>query len=349
MLDKKHEHDGQADENIASYLENAILKGDIPHLKELLLSGVSVSTPISSREFTALHLAVSSGNQAMVKTLIDAGAAVTAQTYDGITPLHNAAADDSVELARLLLGAGADANSCNIDHETPLHVAALFGGKRLASLLIDAGSDISAKDCYGNTALHIAAAHESLDLVQFLLSSGADPNAVNNNGDTVLHHAVTDGPDSVDLILENGADIHSKGQFGDTLLHRAAQSSASLLQVFLKAGVDHTAVNDYGYTPLHQAAAYGNIEQIQILLDTGASVKATTKNEETVLHLLAGDLDMSAGMMGEPEDSSEKVRLFIDAGVDINAIALGQTALSRAQSCGHNRVAETLRARGALE
>lgn len=348
-LDMTDEHDGQADENIASSLEQATLEGNIPRLKELLLSGVSVSTPISSREFTALHLAVSSGNEAMVKTLIDAGANVSAQTYDGVTPLHNAAADNSVELAKLLLGAGADAKSCNSDNETPLHVAALFGGKRLASLLIDAGCDISAKDCYGNTALHIAAAHESLELVQFLLSSGADPNAVNNNEDTVLHHAVADGPDSVELLLENGADIHSPGQFGDTLLHRAAQSSASLLQVFLNAGADHTAVNDYGYTPLHQAAAYGDIEQIQILLDAGAGVKATTKNEETVLHLLAGDLDMSTGMMGEPKDASKKARLFIDAGVDINAIAVGQTALSRAQRCGHSRVAETLRERGALE
>lgn len=58
---------------------------------------------------------------------------------------------------------------------------------------------------------------------------------------------------------------------------------------------------------------------------------------------------MSGGMMGEPEDSSEKIKMFIDAGVDINAIALGQTALSRALSCGHNKVAATLRERGAFE
>ena len=349
MIYKTHEDDGQPNENKASSLEQAILEGNIPCLKDLLLSGVSASVPISSREFTALHLATSSGNKEMVKTLIDAGANISAQTYDGVTPLHNAAANDSVELAQLLLTAGADANACNIDHETPLHVAALFGGKRLASLLIDAGSDISAKDCYENTALHIAAAHESLGIVQLLLSSGADPNVVNNNGDTVVHHAVADGPNSIELLLEKGADNHSRDQFGDTPLHRAAQSSASLLKVFLRAGADHTVVNDYGFTPLHQAAAYGDIEQIQILLDAGASVKATTKNEETILHLLAGELTMSGGMMGEPEDSSEKIKMFIDAGVDINAIALGQTALSRAMSCGHSRVAATLRERGAFE
>jgi ankyrin repeat protein len=43
--------------------------------------------------------------------------------------------------------------------------------------------------------------------------------------------------------------------------------------------------NKYGQTPLHVASELGNMDLVQLLLDSGANVTVTNANGQTPLHL----------------------------------------------------------------
>lgn len=70
-----------------------------------------------------LYLAVERGSLDMVRTLLDAGAAVDAPSADNQTALMKAARDGQVHIVSYLLGAGAKATASSIDGLTSLHYA----------------------------------------------------------------------------------------------------------------------------------------------------------------------------------------------------------------------------------
>ena len=74
-------------------------------------------------KFTALHCAAELGHGSVVKQLLQAGAAVSAQTEDGATPLMWAAFSGSVACVQLLLEQGASVKEVDEKSTTPLHYA----------------------------------------------------------------------------------------------------------------------------------------------------------------------------------------------------------------------------------
>lgn len=79
------------------------------------------ATPTQTATTTALHQAVSEGNAALAKQLLDEEAPPNAKDAGGRVPLHFAN-DEAV--ASLLLEAGANPNAVNGEGETSLHLAA---------------------------------------------------------------------------------------------------------------------------------------------------------------------------------------------------------------------------------
>ncbi|NOZ21551.1 MAG: hypothetical protein GXP25_10740 [Planctomycetes bacterium] len=105
----------------------------------------------------AMMKAVTTGDAAKVKELLDQGARVGVRGLQGMTLLH---------------------------------IAAFQGRKEIIEILIANGAKINGEDNAGNRPLHMAAEQDRKDVVELLLGKGADVNAKNRSGITPLDHAI---------------------------------------------------------------------------------------------------------------------------------------------------------------
>ena len=97
--------------------------------------------------------------------------------------------------------------------------------------------------------------------------------------------------------------------------------------------VDIEGVGDGVLTPLMAAACSGFDDVVQLLLEHGANIFATMSDGFTLLHSAASSSQFNGRCTGST------MRLFLeqaktDARIDVNAVASGETALSRAVFTG---------------
>ena len=126
---------------------------------------------------TALHLAVSTGNESITRLLLERGADITKQDHNGATALHLACERGSEVLTRLLLEKLADPNERDFLGRTALFRAVAEKNETVVKLLLEASADVNAKDSLGTMALHLAVESGSEPLVLLLLQHGADIDA----------------------------------------------------------------------------------------------------------------------------------------------------------------------------
>jgi ankyrin repeat protein len=168
---------------------------------------------------TALHLAASSKNIALVRLLLNKGADVKAEGIAERTALHYAVRKDNTAFVHLLLDRGADVNARDKFGCTVLHDAVIEGSTAVVQLLLDRGADINAQSRIGHTALHFAAMRGDRAFVQLLLDRGADIEAKDVTGWTPLHCSAAKGEEDVAyLLVDRGADIYAKDNDGNTAL-----------------------------------------------------------------------------------------------------------------------------------
>ena len=106
------------------------------------------------------------------------------------------------------------------------------------------------------------------------------------------------------------------------------------LRVLFEAGADKNKRTTDGYALTHIAARCGHPDCLRLLLEAGANIDRTD-NVYGVTPL------MCAAVRGK----TECVRVLIDAGADIAIVGTeGETALSCAESLGHDEAAGLLRA-----
>lgn len=124
------------------------------------------------------------------------------------------------------------------------------------------------------------------------------------------------------------------------IFEAAAAGNLAALRQALNASPDSiSAISADGWTALHLAAAFGTPESVQLLLESGASVKAVSKNAQTNQPLHA------ALALGR---NPETVRLLLDAGADPNVKqTAGYTAIFSAAAANRRDLAEILVAHGA--
>jgi ankyrin repeat protein len=215
--------------------------------------------------WTPLHLAVAECQADVVRTLVGAGADLSARTEHHRTPLH-VALESCPDLIPLLLELGAvlDAPSAafldDVDHlgrrlddgaglTDPasgvdlLSWAALGGAARAARLLLERGADAN------GGALNSAAAGVRVELVRLLLDAGADVDRRDpDTGRAPLHAAVAadsggDTAEIVRILLDAGADVNATTDDG-----------ASALDISRVAAARHRR-NDAGRAAGHDALA----------------------------------------------------------------------------------------------
>lgn len=87
-------------------------------------------------------------------------------------------------------------------------------------------------------------------------------------------------------------------------------------------------------TPLHLAVRHGNLKMVELLLDAGANINETDKDEKTVLH---------HAVLAPISEEDALMELLLNRGANIKVISKqGETALSLAIDCVSMKSTEVL-------
>ncbi len=160
----------------ASPIADAAMRGDVATVRSLIARKLDVNAP-QGDGMTALHWAADRGDSALAAELLRAKAIVTLRTRIGAyTPLHIAARTGNPAVVRALLAAGADVKATTTSGATALHFAAAAGNPDVVKALLAKGADPNAKESnWGQTPLVFAAEYNRAAAIQVLMKHGADP------------------------------------------------------------------------------------------------------------------------------------------------------------------------------
>ncbi|KAI9547511.1 hypothetical protein NQZ68_017064 [Dissostichus eleginoides] len=199
-----------------SLLTQAISKGDIGTVKQLLDDGMDVETRLSF-DWTPLMCAVSMVNYELTELLLDRGAGANF-SKDNWTVLMAccSAAGSEDKIARcveILLSRNADPNMVDRSQMTCLMLAAWNGRVKVINLLVSHGAEINIQDGNGLTALSIAVQYGKEEAVLKLLELGADKTLRSKKGKSPADLAVRFKHTQIVRILASSSHIATMQAF----------------------------------------------------------------------------------------------------------------------------------------
>lgn len=289
---------------------------------------------------TALHFAVSSGNNSVVRTLLDHGVDLNAADifecraahYIGL--LYDFCCRDMLETLLEYIP------------KTKAHLSFLFPqfeeaiawrDSPILRKLVEMG--VHGKRHSGSPALVSSIIFGRHLMTQALLNAGIDTEVRDAHGLTALHHAVLQGSEeNIQLLIGAGADITARTKARDAEeTARWPDHTAKVREQLFPELKFPTAQEQNHLTALHIAAREGHVGIIQDLLAEGANVRAKDELEELPLHLAAS------------RGHTESVRILLDYRAPINAVdCYKHSALHLAATKGHDLTTRLLLDRGAL-
>ncbi|CAL1535401.1 unnamed protein product [Lymnaea stagnalis] len=246
-------------------LHQAVRRGNIEKVKEILDSGDVNADAQDEKDFSALVVAGLQGKFEIMDILLQHGADVNRKDASGKTPLIHAASRDLLETAKWLCKNGADVKTYDKSGMAAIHHAIDGGYVKLVEWMLDnAGA-------YG------------FDIEQIETTSGMTP----------LNRCANMTPDAKAYELAaslqlRGANMSAKAHNNYTpLLNAIIRRKIKLVEFFLARGADIYERNESGQTPYEVAQGVGNAqilrafeEKIQQLNLLPKSKRKTTPNQE---------------------------------------------------------------------
>lgn len=321
-----------------------------------------------------LHLAAERGYSSIVSMLLRMG--LDPNQIDGLgqTPLHRAAWGGSLSVVELLLDSGSNPAAITTSGDSALHIAADMGYADIVRHLKQY-ADVPEEGSKSLTPLHYASMSGHKPVVQFLLESGADVHAVDETiGWTPMHCAAQNGHEEiVKLLIQHHADVNAAdSRIGWIPLHLAAMNGhKAVVDLLVHSGSNVERSDANGWTPLTMATVKQHDSVVNGFQNrpVRASENGRAQTSWTHLHLVAvgaqrdtirtimhgeGDDAMTAKIPAGAElheaAKTENIRaseLLIEAGVPVDGVYRGRTALHVAASHGCEQMMWMLIDRGA--
>lgn len=200
------------------------------------------------------------------------------------------------------------------DNIPALHWAAKKGHLGLVQYLLTI-FPVDLSDDSSDTALHAASQSCRALVTEHLLLHGADVNRINHNGASPLDCASgglsTDADTAtatVQILLAHGADVQGKAA-AIPLRYAIDSYSPTMARLLLDAGASPDTKNEFGEPVIVSASSVaGAVFVLQVLLDYGADINATTDDDVTAL--------MTAAELG----LLETVQLLVVSGANLNLV-----------------------------
>ena len=262
--------------------------------------GASVDmTTSDSGGHTALHHACGIGSSDITMWLVNHGADVNRQAFNGETPLDSLGvnrsgldiwliqhgAKHSYELGQAAPSpqAWSPPRGTRSQAELRRALASMASIKRSRGMTsmadqleaIGNGGDVNGTygDSNGNNALNYAAYEGDAERARMLLELGANLNICNNGGWNPIINAVFKcHTDCARVLLEAGANPNQLTPSNSTLLMLAAMNGdTAMIRLLVSAGASVNSANPDGYTALRLAESKGQMAAAALLRSLGAT------------------------------------------------------------------------------
>ncbi|KAG4083869.1 ankyrin [Neocallimastix lanati (nom. inval.)] len=119
---------------------------------------------------------VKSGNENIVKYLVEHEADINKETDNGQTPLFDACRKENENIVKYLVEHGADINKETNNGKTPLFYACRKENENIVKYLVEHEADINKETDNGETPLFYACESGNENIVKYLVEHGADIN-----------------------------------------------------------------------------------------------------------------------------------------------------------------------------
>ena len=340
--------------------------GSVAALERLIRGGADVNAAEHWRGQTALMWAAAGGHAESVALLLDHGADLQARSrairssaepppgyrgptrvVGGFTPFLFAVREGDLSTVEELLDAGASMTETGPDGTSPLVIAILNGHFELSAQLLDRGADPNVTDERHGSTLH------ALEWVRRPVFRSV------GMGSSAIYPRLKRGPiDSLTLarmLLDRGADPNVRIQLNDPKFERGA-GGATFYYVANPpdVAVAVSTLNWDGATPFWVAAKNADAPFMRLLAEYGADPLLSNRVNVTPLMAAAGAGFMQGEHPGTELEALEAVKVAIELGNDVNAIAdfgdddradlrfAGTTALHGAAQRGANSIVRLL-------
>lgn len=299
---------------LASPLTDAVFKGDVNSVKELINTGTDVNSK-NQNGVPALVMAAYLGNAEIVKLLLEGGANVNDRISGGwngfmqyVERVKAGKQPPTLTLNQFIPDMRIDPNNLPRligDQEEELNaimVASFRGYEDVVDLLLERKADLGANTKRGWSPLIFAATRNYPSIVEKLIKAGAGVDHRDKSMNTALIYAVLSGSnDSVKILLANGASTDDK------------------------------LFSPVKYSPLQLAAALKNFQAVQYLVEAGADINFT------------GLSIKNAFVFAVENGDYQTVKYFVEKGCDINTNGLtGPSPLKIAKTKGYKDIAQLL-------
>lgn len=295
-----------ADPNTASpegetALMTAARTGTVEALKVLLGYGADVNAVERWHAQTALMWAAAERHAGAVRVLVESRADIHARSKGGLTPFLFGVRAGDIETVRVLLAAGANVNDAAPDGTSALVMAIINARFELAALLLDEGANPNAVDPRGS-ALHA---------LLFVRNPGypATPSPVptGNLGSLEL----------LEALLTHQANPNSRIEWKEIPFDR----DDGVVKAPPNIAIGRNFQSLIGATPFWLAARAGDVLAMRVLVAHGADPRLPTAQHVTPLMVAAGLGFWDGESPGLEADALEAVKLTIELGNDVNAVA----------------------------